>query len=486
MATFFLDLDGVIFKHGTMELNENALSFLRNLKENKHQIVITTARKEFNNNVPSLALDHTIKALEALGVEYDSIIGDLSSPRIVINDEGAFAINHKKNYPLDYDFQQSKQTKLIPNPKKIYDGLLAMAWTSARHGGEEWEDADEYIQTILIARSLLKCNGFNHRDIVQSLRSNPNTKIDRFGPGGLKFSQLEVGQRKGAIYKLLESGENEYISVDGLLDGAAMRTLPLAAAFGHDFTKLVLATNRISRITHASIESRLAAILVALRFRQIIFNTGGNHTHLLGSIHKAVELLGAQKHADFFLKRCTLAAKIIELNLGTQKSLLNLIAHIGMKHFAWSTPISAVFWSYAFDSDFLRWLPPREKRIKEGNAFNDFINGAGYNCYNGELIIQADDGRPLRISKDLYTKDLILADSLHFKRIHGIDLNDKRIFGNDRAMDVDTFFSIAYSICASNTGIKDFADEAKNTAYSIFDDDLLEISRHLLQTEMKC
>ena len=53
-------------------------------------------------------------------------------------------------------------------------------------------------------------------------------------------------------------------------------------------------------------------------------------------------------------------------------------------------------------------------------------------------------------------------------------------------MDVDTFFSIAYSICASNTGIKDFEDEAKNTAYSIFDDDLMEISRRLLQTEMKC
>ena len=55
----------------------------------------------------------------------------------------------------------------------------------------------------------------------------------------------------GAIYKLLESGENEYLAVDGITDGAAMRTLPLAAAFGGDFNKLVLATNRISRITHA-------------------------------------------------------------------------------------------------------------------------------------------------------------------------------------------------------------------------------------------
>ena len=205
MTTFFLDLDGVIFKHGTMELNENALEFLKKIKEDGHQIVFTTARKRFNNNVSSLALDNTIKTLENLGIQYDSILGELSSPRIVINDEGAYAINHKKNSPLSYNFQQSKQEKLIPNPEKIYNSLLAMAWTSARHGGEDWEDADEYIQTIVIARSLLRCKGVNHVDIVKSLRSNPNAKISHFGPGGLKISQLKSGERMGAIYKLLES-----------------------------------------------------------------------------------------------------------------------------------------------------------------------------------------------------------------------------------------------------------------------------------------
>lgn len=487
MATYFLDLDGVIFKHGTMEMNENALEFLQKLKADGHQIVITTARKKYNNNVPSLALDHTIKALEKMGVQYDSIIGNLSSPRVVVNDEGAFAVNHRKDSPLKYNFQQSNKSKAIPDPKKVYDGFLAMAWTSARHGGEDWEDADEYIQTILIARSLLRCKGFNHADVVKSLRSIPNAKISHFGPGGLKLSQLEpnTGQRKGAIWKLLESGENEYISVDGILDGAAMRTLPLAAAFGGDMHKLVLATNRISRVTHASIESRLSAILVALRFRQIIFNTRGNHKSLLSSMHKAVEILGAKKHSNFFLRRCAIAATIIESNLGTEKTLLSLIKNIGMKHFAWSTPISAVFWSYAFDRDFLRWLPPRDKRITKRNVDNNFISGAGYASFNGELIIEADDGRPLRISKDLYSENLTLSDSAHFKKIHNIDLNDKRILGNDRAMDIDTFFSIVYSLCAVDTGIEGIYEQAKETASLVFDYDLMEMSERLLRTQMR-
>ena len=486
MATFFLDLDGVIFKHGTMEVNENALEFLKKIKEDGHQIVFTTARKKFNNNVPCLNLDYTAKALKNLGIQYDSILGELSSPRIVINDEGAFAINHKKNSPLNYNFQRSKQEKLIPNPAKVYNGLLAMAWTSARHGGEDWEDADEYIQTIVIARSLLRCKGVNHIDTVKSLRSNPNAKISHFGPGGLKLSQLKPGERRGAIYKLLESDENEYLAVDGITDGAAMRTLPLAAAFGDDFNKLVLATNRISRITHASIEARLSAILVALRFRQIIFNTEGNHWTLISSMVKAVELLGAKKSSTFFLNRCKLAAKIIESNLGTEKTLLSLVANIGMKHFAWSTPIAAVFWSYAFDKDFTRWLPPRSNRIRDDQTITNAISGEEYITYNGELTIKGDNCTSIKLSKDLYSKKLILSDSIHFKSIYKLNPENKKIFGNERAMDVDTFFSIAYSLCAADVGIEGIAEEAKIKADLIYDYDLMQISKQLLQTEMSC
>ena len=102
MATFFLDLDGVIFKHSTMEFNEGALAYLKRIKEAGHHIVFTTARKSANNNIPALQLDLTTQKLREAGVEFDSIVGDLSSPRVVVNDDGAFAVDHERNTSLHY------------------------------------------------------------------------------------------------------------------------------------------------------------------------------------------------------------------------------------------------------------------------------------------------------------------------------------------------------------------------------------------------
>ena len=102
MATFLLDLDGVIFKHSTMEFNEGALNYLKKIKAEGHSIVFTTARKSSNNNIPSLQLDLTIQKLHDAGIEFDSIVGNLSSPRVEVNDDGAFAIDHDRNSPLHH------------------------------------------------------------------------------------------------------------------------------------------------------------------------------------------------------------------------------------------------------------------------------------------------------------------------------------------------------------------------------------------------
>ncbi|WP_115015547.1 hypothetical protein [Synechococcus sp. UW140] len=102
MATFLLDLDGVIFKHSTMGFNDGALSYLKKIKDAGHNIVFTTARKSSNNNIPALQLDLTIQKLQDAGVEFDSIIGDLSSPRVVVNDDGTFAVDHHRNAPLHH------------------------------------------------------------------------------------------------------------------------------------------------------------------------------------------------------------------------------------------------------------------------------------------------------------------------------------------------------------------------------------------------
>ena len=66
MATFLIDLDGVTFKHSTMEFNDGALSCLKKIKDEGHNLVFTTARKAANNNIPSLQLDLTIAILNDL------------------------------------------------------------------------------------------------------------------------------------------------------------------------------------------------------------------------------------------------------------------------------------------------------------------------------------------------------------------------------------------------------------------------------------
>ena len=99
MATFLIDLDGVISKHSTMEFNDGALSYLKKIKDEGHNLVFTTARKAANNNIPSLQLDLSIAKLNDSGIEFDSIVGDLSSPRVVVNDDGVFAVDHARNSP---------------------------------------------------------------------------------------------------------------------------------------------------------------------------------------------------------------------------------------------------------------------------------------------------------------------------------------------------------------------------------------------------
>lgn len=64
--------------------------------------MFTTARKSANNNIFFLRLDLTIQKLRNVGVKFDSIVGDLSSPRVVVNDDGAFAVDHEINSPFHY------------------------------------------------------------------------------------------------------------------------------------------------------------------------------------------------------------------------------------------------------------------------------------------------------------------------------------------------------------------------------------------------
>lgn len=100
MSTYFVDLDGVFFKYGTMEPTDGAVDVINGLSREGHQIIFTTARVYENNTPPCLNLRDTERVLKELGVVYRQIIGGVTNPRIVINDEGAMGINHERNAPL--------------------------------------------------------------------------------------------------------------------------------------------------------------------------------------------------------------------------------------------------------------------------------------------------------------------------------------------------------------------------------------------------
>ena len=85
-----------------MKVNEDALNHLIEINEEGHSIVFASDRKVSDNNIPSLQLALTIRKLHDAGVDFNSIAGNLSSPRFVVNDDGALAINQRRNSPLHY------------------------------------------------------------------------------------------------------------------------------------------------------------------------------------------------------------------------------------------------------------------------------------------------------------------------------------------------------------------------------------------------
>jgi ribonucleotide monophosphatase NagD (HAD superfamily) len=98
MATYFIDIDGVILKHNTNEPIPETIDSIKQLQDSGHKIVLTTKRSK---NAPEhLQPDITSKTLEDLGLKPHLIIYDLDSPRIVINDQGAYGINHPRDHPL--------------------------------------------------------------------------------------------------------------------------------------------------------------------------------------------------------------------------------------------------------------------------------------------------------------------------------------------------------------------------------------------------
>lgn len=100
MAAIISDLDGTVFEWGTSEFLPGVYERLKAWIDDGNQIIFVTRREADWPN--AAALEQFL---------YDAfpgcmVIFGVSSPRIVINDEGAGAINHKKNGPWTYNLDK--------------------------------------------------------------------------------------------------------------------------------------------------------------------------------------------------------------------------------------------------------------------------------------------------------------------------------------------------------------------------------------------
>lgn len=113
MSTYFIDLDGTIFNHGTNDFLPGSREYIEELKEDGHMIVFTTRRGQEFEGHPVYDKKKTLEALKRLNIKYDSIIFDSPSPRIVINDSGCSSINCISNEGLEEERINIKKEKKI-------------------------------------------------------------------------------------------------------------------------------------------------------------------------------------------------------------------------------------------------------------------------------------------------------------------------------------------------------------------------------------
>ena len=194
----------------------------------------------------------------------------------------------------------TQSPELAGNPH--FRALAATAWAA-------WKYADDYVQTILVAKSLTTSGGFDHADLVARHRSRSGYWIDskELYPGGVHPSY------KGQVAKLQQSDDPLYLATDGVSDGATMKVAAVAARYAGNFNDLVHNTDRVAQITHACIEARLAAVLVALRLRQVFLDISpDNMGQLVEELTVATKVLGVNHLADFFLARVETAYRIAQ------------------------------------------------------------------------------------------------------------------------------------------------------------------------------
>lgn len=104
-GTLFIDIDDTIVKHGTGEPFPGIVEKINTLYDRGWLIVLTTYRgSKFPN--PPYDMGTLYKMLQELRIKYHHLIMDSPSPRVVINDDIAKAIQCHGKDLLDHpDFE---------------------------------------------------------------------------------------------------------------------------------------------------------------------------------------------------------------------------------------------------------------------------------------------------------------------------------------------------------------------------------------------
>lgn len=95
MASFFVDWDGTIARFGTGLPLEGALETLALYLQEGHQVIITTARTDLTEVKYVLKKARLSRKIQ--------VLGGIQNPRVVINDMGAYAVNHSMDAPWNYE-----------------------------------------------------------------------------------------------------------------------------------------------------------------------------------------------------------------------------------------------------------------------------------------------------------------------------------------------------------------------------------------------
>jgi ribonucleotide monophosphatase NagD (HAD superfamily) len=89
MAAFFVDLDGTVFKWGTEKFLPNVENTLKTWERDNNQIFFTTMRDEMWAGEARKVLTKILNKVV--------ILTKVDSPRVVVNDAGAYAIPHPRD-----------------------------------------------------------------------------------------------------------------------------------------------------------------------------------------------------------------------------------------------------------------------------------------------------------------------------------------------------------------------------------------------------